>query len=188
MTCGGTVAGKSDISATKGPVGRQRGAFFRGTICVACLALAACEQPTPPAVEIFAAALATHVHPDAAEAVRLFQAICGETLPNFDGVDTALQANGINQPSPGNSTTKFHPSGRLSFKVLDGPGVGKTCSMVFETTESKAQVDAALAELGNFRDSSLGTATLYKDTLVLTREPTAFEGRSVYNLRMLSRR
>lgn len=125
----------------------------------------------------------------AVEAVAAFEGICGASLPNFAGAKNRMAAFGITAQLLAGSDTIHSPTKQISFKILDGPGLGKTCSMVFATQERPATVQAAFNKLGTFIESSLGRGTFYADrALVLQPEATRRGGGTYYNLRMLSER
>lgn len=175
-------------------------------LTAALLALAACEPlqvgPAPTDIAPLSApvvgAAAAMTEPGAApiaatQAIALFSAVCGGSLPNFAGAATIMAANGITVPSPSGTSTMYSATSDLSFKILDGPGSGRTCSMVFGTTEDDAAVAGALlTAFPTVRpDPVLGNVALFGDTraLVLIDDSPLQNGNTAYvNLRMLSER
>jgi len=154
-------------------------------MCVA-LGVAGCQTTTTPAVQ--PAPQNTQQTISAAGSVSLFETICGGALPNFKSAVKRMKANGIDQPSPLGTSTLYSASGNVSFKILDGPGSGKNCSMVLTTTEPKSKIKSAIARLGPFKETALGMTAGYNNALVLSRVTTAPNDDNVLNLRMLSTR
>ncbi|MEM9584562.1 MAG: hypothetical protein AAGA08_15745 [Pseudomonadota bacterium] len=144
--------------------------------------LAACENTTTSTAD------APQRELSPAEAIGLFEDVCGGSLPNFKEADRIMAANRVVVPSPLGTNTTFHQSGNVSFNIVDGPGSGKTCSMVVSTNASKAKIRAATAKLGPFKSTALGKAAAYKGTLVLLQKESRIENKNYFNLRLLSAR
>ena len=120
-------------------------------------------------------------------AVALFAAICGDSLPNFDSATDRMSANGITDAA---QTGTFYSSREnLSFKITDGPGAGKTCSMVFATQDDTEAFVRAAFTLGAFQETQLGLAAPYRGSIVLLGDrPTSVGSVTYHNLRLLSQR
>lgn len=124
-----------------------------------------------------------------ARAKALFDAICGASLPNFDTAPQRLRANGFTRPSPQGTAALYSETENVSFQISDGPGMGKTCSMVVASQPSAAALRAAVMGSGA-KDTPLGTTALYPNTAALVLEGrTTREGGLIYaNYRLLSDR
>ncbi|MEM8850425.1 MAG: hypothetical protein AAGE03_10355 [Pseudomonadota bacterium] len=124
----------------------------------------------------------------AAEALAIFDGVCGASLPDFSSAARLMPAFDVtNRQSTG---TVFSTTRDLSLKILDGPGEGRTCSMVFSTIDSAAQTRQVFEQLGPFTDGPSGTGTLYRgrNALVLFRPAGGSGASSYYNIRLLSER
>jgi hypothetical protein len=172
----------------------------RGAIVlIAALGLSGCEmsgvQPVvaPAAVPTQSPALIQDATPapiSPIRAVALFDAVCGASLPGFANALALMTANGIAVPSPDGTATVYSASQDVSFQIQDGPGAGRTCSMVFGTTEPPQAAAVAFASLGQFVETPLGPGTIYRNTqAVVLIGGSATQGPITYlNLRLLSER
>lgn len=125
----------------------------------------------------------------ATEAARLFDTVCGGTLPNFAGAQRRMASAGFTINA--STGTRYHGAYDASMRILDGPGFGQTCSMVFVSGGSTNSVYQALqAGLGPMTDSPIGRAIAYRNgrTIILLAEPRRLNGQTYYNLRMWSER
>ncbi len=125
----------------------------------------------------------------ATRAVALLDAVCGASLPNFGTIDAALRANGITVVTTAN--TQRSASEHISFRLADGPGDGKTCAMIFGSTDPHDTTRAAFATLGAFKDTPLGLATKYRGraAIFIYDGPTdQIGGIQFYTVRLLSER
>jgi hypothetical protein len=162
-------------------------ALTAAALLAACVPATAPQSGTP--VAAVAAGTATPV--SGARAVALFDAVCGGSLPNFASATAKMASNGIAAPSPLGTPTVYSATEDVSFQIQDGPGLGKTCSMVFGSPQREAAVLAALTAIGPFKRTAMGTATVYRggSALVLFSGETQKSGTtSYYNIRMLSAR
>ena len=170
--------------------------FSRVAFVAFALALGACEEAprlsvTPGTVQSGAATIASQNPPvTATRAVALFDAVCGASLKDeFASAAKLAKANGVSVPSPFGTPTIYSGTEDLSFQVQDGPGFGKTCSMVFGSTQPKATVMAGVSQINPFRPSDIGLMALYRDQqrLVLFVDGGSAVGKThYYNLRLLS--
>ena len=162
---------------------------------LAALGLSGCEASAPAAPVVVAAA-ATAAPQNASapisvtRAVALFDAICGATLPRFEGAGLLMGRNGINISEGDDLLTLFSPTEDVSFQLQDGPGQGRTCSMVFGTTETVQAARAGFSVMGQFVETPLGPGTLYRNSqAVVLIGRDAVQGSTTYlNLRLLSER
>lgn len=123
-----------------------------------------------------------------ADALRYFDAICGSTLPDFRNAPAALRANKFKQAPTG---TWFLPDGSVSIKIKDGPGFGKTCSFVANSSDGANGIKASVARMfPNMASSGVPNSTLYKKTTAMvTVERITQLGRvSVFQIDMMSAR
>lgn len=125
-------------------------------------------------------------------AVQLFDTVCGSTLSaNFAGAKSAMARVGVTQPSPLGTSTMYSQTEDVSFQIVEGPGLGKTCSMVFGTTQRESAVMAELGNIGPIMQTPMGKAALYrgKKSLMLVSGGDKRVGNTTYfNLRLLSER
>ncbi len=123
----------------------------------------------------------------AERAVKLFLAVCGATAPrDFAGAQKVMAKYGITAKQP--TGTVFSKTEDLSFKIMDGPGFGKTCSMVFASGDKAATVQAAVPKVGPFRDTAFGLAALTPDRHLVIYQKSRAGGRTYFNLRLFSDR
>jgi hypothetical protein len=170
---------------------------MRTVVIIALLAatvtLAACVQTTTTvtsgAVPAVATGTATPI--SSARAVQVFEAVCGATLPDFAAAPRAMAANGITAPSPEGTPTIYSATEDLSFQLQAGPGLGRTCSMVFGSKDNEGTVLSALSRFGTFGPTPFGIATTYRGRAALV----IFSGAAqrigttrYYNVRLLSER
>lgn len=164
-------------------------------VVITGLGLTGCVAPVPlpataPVDNAIVAPFGSQMPVSVIRAIALFDAVCGATLPGFSDAPRQLVANGITIPSPEGTATQFSATEDVSFQIQDGPGKGRTCSMVFGTPDSPQTVTRGFAGLGQFVETPLGPGTLYRDTqsVVLIGASSA-QGRITYlNLRLLSER
>lgn len=160
------------------------------------LALTGCTVPVnPPAVGVAESAQVSSqtvgIAPiSAVRALALFDAVCGASLPGFAQAPALMTANGITVPSPSGTATVYSATQDVSFQVQDGPGAGRTCSMVFGTTQSAATAADTFSVLGQFVETPLGLGTIYRGTnAVVLIGGNSTQGPTTYlNLRLLSER
>jgi hypothetical protein len=158
------------------------------------LALSACTTTTAPSPVTAPAPTGGVVPADwnpppvtPARAVQLFEAVCGASLPNFASATSRMAANGITLTSAIGTSTRYSATEEVSFKIIDGPGLGKSCSMVFQTSGSPASLRSAVNALGPSADTAMGRAILYRGrNVIVTLEPASSNGLS--RLLMLSER
>ena len=162
-------------------------------LCLTALWLAGCTVPVEtatPAVTPVTPISAAPAQISAARAVALFDAVCGASLPGFANASALMAANGITMPSPRGTPTMFSLTEDVSFQLQDGPGQGRTCSMVFGTTDAPQQTTATFATMGQFVETPLGPGTIYRNTtaVVLIGGSTPQGRVTLFNLRLLSDR
>lgn len=125
-----------------------------------------------------------------ARARALFDAICAASLNgDFATAPERLRANGFTRTSPLGSGTIYSQTENASFQIKDGPGFGKTCSMVVASQSQPATMRAALM-VGKTMDTPFGLAGLYPNTGALVVEGTVKRdgGLTYFNYRLLSDR
>jgi hypothetical protein len=127
----------------------------------------------------------------AARAAALFDAVCGKSLPRFRAAARTMEANGFTAASPFGTATVYSSAEDASFKVVDGPSGGKTCSMVFVSRDPKARLLSAFGQIAGrpFDDARAPrAATRYQgqDVLVLFEGPNRKEGKSYYAVFMVT--
>ncbi|MBK4215151.1 hypothetical protein JJJ17_04350 [Paracoccus caeni] len=124
----------------------------------------------------------------ASDAMKYFDAICGGTLPNFENAPAALQQNGFQQYSTG---TWYLPDQSVSIKIIEGPGMGRTCSFVANSTDGEAGIKAAVAASLPGIDQTAPGLALYPKTQALVQLNPQM-GRmgdvTIFGLQMLSDR
>ena len=184
-------------SATARPAGRiERMRLPILTSVWVTLALTGCTVPgNPPAALVTEGA---RVAPQTvstapispARALALFDAVCGASLPGFAQAPALMAANGITVPSPSGTATVYSATEDVSFQVQDGPGAGRTCSMVFGTIQTAEAAATTFAAIGQFVETPLGLGTIYRGTnAVVLIGGNATQGPTTYlNLRLLSER
>ncbi|MGL4319377.1 MAG: hypothetical protein ACRCS3_00790 [Paracoccaceae bacterium] len=167
--------------------------LFASALLTCSLMLGACVAPTTAVsnrpVAAVDAGSATPV--SAARAVQVFESVCGETLPNFAGATAKMQSIGVTAPSPSGTATIYSQTEDLSFQIQDGPGLGKTCSMVFGSQDSEASVVSAFSAIGTFRQTPLGNAATYRGRgalVIFSGEMQRIGNTRYYNIRLLSER
>ncbi len=130
-----------------------------------------------------------------ARAAALFEAICGKSLPNFNKALRVAKANGVTHKAQ--TGTMYSTTEDLSVKVFDGPGAGKTCSIVFRSNDSRSKFLRATAALSpdgelhtiSHQSSGKTTGSLYEGkALFFVDGPTRSGGKKYYNMKMLSQR
>jgi hypothetical protein len=161
------------------------------------LGLVGCDAPPLPVAEPVSVSATTpaatsisNTPISVTRAVALFDAICGASLPRFEGAAPLMGRNGINLSEGDDVLTFYSPTEDISFQVQDGPGQGRTCSMVFGTTETVQAAQTGFSVLGQFVETPLGPGTLYRNTqAVVLIGRNAVQGDTTYlNLRLLSER
>ncbi len=170
------------------------------TTCAALL-LAGCDLPTSPPPVVVTEGAASRIAPaalqtvgtagiSATRALALFDAVCGASLPGFTRAPALMAANGITVPSPTGTATVYSATEDVSFQVQDGPGAGRTCSMVFGTPHSAANAASTFSAVGQFVETPLGLGTIYRGTnAVVLIGGSSTQGNTNYlNLRLLSER
>jgi hypothetical protein len=167
-------------------------------ICLlGAMGLMGCDAPASGAAQPIAVVTTAPAAPaiynapiSVTRAVALFDAICGASLPRFEGAGPLMGRNGINQSEGDDGLTLFSPTEDVSFQVQEGPGQGRTCSMVFGTTETVQAARTGFSVLGQFVETPLGPGTLYRNSqAVVLIGRNAVQGDTTYlNLRLLSER
>ncbi len=159
---------------------------------VACLVMAACVPdgaPTTTGAPRSAEPLANATPVSAARAKAMFDAVCGASLPNFDAAPKLMAAQGFTRSSPMGTATIYSRTENASFQIKDGPGLGKTCSMVVATKDAPATVKASVRGTKIFQ--TMGSdAALYNGgkALILHQPPQKSDGLTYMNFQMLSER
>ena len=161
---------------------------------VAALCLAGCEESTvqaPLPVAQAASTPAGPMHPVAtSRAIQLFDAVCGASLDNdFKSASSLMAANGVAVASPFGTPTVYSATEDVSFQIQDGPGFGKTCSMVWGTQDRLDVVFNTLMAIGKFRPTDIGVMALYRgqQRLVILNDGRQKSGTTTYyNLKLLS--
>ncbi|MHA6263400.1 hypothetical protein ACXYMO_09370 [Arenibacterium sp. CAU 1754] len=83
----------------------------------------------------------------AERAVALFDAICGKSLPNFAKAKRIAATNGLTQSAAGGAVHSTRDN--LAFRLEAGPGVGKSCVLIFETKSKERAILRALKALNS---------------------------------------
>ena len=170
--------------------------FRRPLVLFAIFGLAGCdlsapstEAPVTPVIAVTAQHVGT-TPISATRALALFDAVCGASLPSFAQAPALMAVNGITVPSHSGTATVYSPAEDVSFQLQDGPGAGRTCSMVFGTTQSAASAANTFSALGQFVETPFGPGTLYRRSqAVVLIGRNAVQGDTTYlNLRLLSER
>lgn len=160
-------------------------------VVTAFLAAAGCQTTTKTTVAVDPNAEVGSETVPVARALNVFDAVCGQSLPDFASAPRLMTQNGItNKASTG---TVYSATEDLSFKIVDGPGIGNSCSMVFVSKEPKKQVfDAYRSKFIRVDQTPLGLTGGYtinnRVAVVLISEPRRVDGQNYYNLRLLSER
>lgn len=159
-------------------------------LLVACLALlAACQTTTQTVVKVDPRIEPGSQPVQVSRAVSVFNDVCGASLPNFNRAPQRMARHGLtNRAATG---TVFSPKENMSVKVLPGPGIGKTCSLVFASTAPPpAALKTLQAAYGPLVSSPLGLAAPYpgRRTVVLFVAARSEAKLHHYNLRLLSER
>jgi len=82
----------------------------------------------------------------------------------------------------------------MSFSIQDGPGLGKSCSMVFSSADPVETVMDEVPKLMPFEESPFGLMTLLEGQIIVVYQgtqvasPTGGDSVTYHNLRMLSAR
>lgn len=122
--------------------------------------------------------------------VALFDAICGKNLPAFRNAERSAAVNGVDRRA--DTGTIYSGREDISFRLSDGPGAGKTCSIVFRSTASQSVIYSEAAKIASGRKitkSSIGDGGIYGDrALFLVQGPISSGGAKYYSLKMLSER
>ena len=159
--------------------------------CTTETAPAAAVKGAPAPVAATATGPAENAKPVApARAKALSDAVCGASLKgDFATAPERLRANGFTRISPLGTPTTYSQTENASFKIENGPGFGKSCSMVVATQSSPAAVRAALMP-GKPMATPFGLAAIYANTGALIVEgPTNRDGGLNYvNYRLFSDR
>ncbi len=126
----------------------------------------------------------------AARGVALFDAICGKSLPNFRKAERSAKANSVSDKAQ--TGTIYSTKENFSFRISEGPGNGKTCSVVFKSKSSDSEFKRAASNILTEKkvvQTSIGNGGLYNGTaLVLVSDPIRSDGETYYSLKMLSQR
>ena len=123
----------------------------------------------------------------AERAVGLFRAVClGTVEKDFAGAAKVMAKYGIDRKET--SGTIYSEAEDISFKIFDGPGFGKTCSMAFASKDKAKAVQAAVPKVAPFQDSAFGLVTVMTKGVLVIYKGTRNGGRMYHNLRMLSDR
>jgi hypothetical protein len=127
---------------------------------------------------------------DADRAVSVFLSVCKESADrDFADAEAAMAQVGVTKKNAETGTI-YSETEDLSFRIMDGPGMGKSCSMVFITDASPEQVADALPKLASFQDSPLGPMTVLEGNIaviyVAQNLGSGDGGPYAHSLRMLS--
>lgn len=118
--------------------------------------------------------------------------ICGASLPDFKTASKPMAANGFTQPSPLGTPTVYSTTEDASVQIMDGPGLGKTCSVVIGTKDSPEAVRRAVLGTEQFTTgtSAPGVSALYKSrkVLITSLPPMNTDGVTYMGFKMLSER
>ena len=123
-------------------------------------------------------------------AVSVFLSVCKESADrDFADAEAAMAQVGVTKKNAETGSV-YSETEDLSFKIVDGPGMGKSCSMVFITSDSPELVAGALPILGPFQDSPLGPMSILEGNIpvvyVFRNLGSGADGPFAHNLRMLS--
>ncbi len=155
----------------------------------ALLGLAACQTTTQTSVASDPTVDVGDKVVPVSRALQIFDAVCRRSQPDFASFDRNVKQLGeVRKASTG---TVFSQTEDVSFKILDGPGGGKSCSMVYGTKESKRAVFRAYeARFTAIAATPLGRMGGYQTgdgvMQVIIGDPTRNDGLNYFNLLLLS--
>ena len=124
-----------------------------------------------------------------ARAVNLFNEVCTKSLPKFASAEKRMQSVGATFVA--SSGTAFSPNENVSFKILDGPDIRKTCSMTFVSPDNRSKAFAAFSERGEIITLSDRAEIVINNpdfggAVILFLGPDIYQGKNFYNVKMLS--
>ena len=127
---------------------------------------------------------------DADRAVSVFLSVCRESADrDFADAEAAMAKVGVTKKNAETGTV-YSEAEDLSFRIMDGPGMGKSCSMVFIARDSPEQVAEALPKLAPFQESPFGPMTVLEGNIaviyVARNLGSGDDGPFAHSLRMLS--
>lgn len=123
-------------------------------------------------------------------AVSVFLSVCKESADrDFADAEAAMAELGVTKKNAETGSV-YSETEDLSFRIVDGPGMGKSCSMVFITRDTPELVAGALPILGPFQDSPFGPMSILEGNIpvvyVFQNLGSGADGPFAHNLRMLS--
>jgi hypothetical protein len=123
-------------------------------------------------------------------AASVFLSVCKESADrDFADAEAAMAQVGVTKKNAETGTV-YSETEDLSFRIMDGPGMGKSCSMVFITGDSPEQVADALPKVAPFQDSPFGPMTVLEGSIAViyvAQNPGSGDGGPfAHSLRMLS--
>lgn len=101
-----------------------------------------------------------------------------------------MATHGVSIPSALDTPTTFSATQNVSFRIQDGPGLGRTRSMVFGMPATPLTAARTFAPPGPFVETPRGPGTLYRGSLVdvLTGQTRIKQTTTYFNLRLVSDR
>ena len=111
-----------------------------------------------------------------ADAVALFEQVCGDTLPGFERFEVARSDAGF-------AVNGTHESGMASVTTeieVDGEPI---CTLSFPTAQAPKAVTAALTDwFGPLANTPIGRTTRLRQTLLRIEGPISRHGQDIYRL------
>ncbi|MFV0385794.1 hypothetical protein [Paracoccus sp. (in: a-proteobacteria)] len=128
----------------------------------------------------------------AARAKALFEGVCAASLPNFKSAPNTMRAMGFTRPSPMGTATIYSASENASVQIIDGPGLGKTCSLVVGSKDSPDALRNAVLGPKQMKGTPFGGeyGALYqmRNVLIMSEPPLSSDGLTYMTFKMLSER
>jgi hypothetical protein len=153
-----------------------------------CVPVENAALPTPK--DVPNTATASPVKVSSKRAVAMFRDVCGTTAAgHFAGARQRMKAYNVTAPSPQGTSTLFSTTEDVSFKITDGPGFGKTCSIVYGSKDTpKIVAETYVANFGASEQSPFGLTAFDRThkRLVIIGATSRSQDGIFYNLKMFS--
>lgn len=165
---------------------KLKGVWISAMLVAAALALAGCAADGVQSVSKGQATRPART----AEAIAIFKDVCATTVArHFAGAEKRMETNKVSLPSPVGTSTLYSTELDLSMKIVDGPGFGKSCSLVFAAAETPAMVRATFeANFSKLSPSMFGLTGIDAATrhLVIYQDAGLNRGRHYYHFTYFS--
>ncbi|SFJ39685.1 hypothetical protein [Jannaschia pohangensis] len=120
-------------------------------------------------------------------ALTMFETVCGGSLPDFASARTQMASVGVTRATAGDVI--YSQSEDVSFRIFRDPRIGPTCSMIASVPVSEAAMRRGLmARYGTLAPSQFGDVGKHRGKTVLLLDPNQRNGRTYFNIRLLSER